>query len=190
MSLLTLFLISSLAFAAGDGGGDHHSFPKMEIIWHAVNLGILLSLLTFLLRGPIRDALANRSASVKKDIDESNRLRKEAQHRMEELDQRLSGFEAELGRMRTDAEADAAKEREAILARADTDAARVRESAERTIRDEIERARTSLRREAVELSIGLAREHLEARITSEDQERLTGDFLSLVKSGQEGSQHG
>ena len=44
MSLLTVFLFGSLAFAGADGG-DHDAFPKMEIIWHAVNLGILLSLL-------------------------------------------------------------------------------------------------------------------------------------------------
>jgi F-type H+-transporting ATPase subunit b len=181
--MFIVLMLGSLALAASGGDGGHHGgIPKMPMIWHAVNLGILLSLLTFLLRGPIRDALANRSASVKRDIDEANRLRKDAQHRMADLEQRLTGFEAELERMRTDAEADAVQEREVILTRAEADAVRIREGAERTIRDETDRARTALRREAAQLGISLARARLEAKIGPDDQARLTADFLSAVKS--------
>jgi F-type H+-transporting ATPase subunit b len=190
MSILIIFVLSTVAFAAGGGDAVHHEFPKMPIIWHAVNLGILLSGMIFLLRKPIMHALANRAATVKRDIDEANRLRRDAQHRMEDLELRLSGFEAELEQMQQAAETDAQKEREAILARAEVDAERIREAAQRSIRDETVRARASLRREAAQLGIALARERLQSSITSADQGRLNDDFLTAVKDSGQESHHG
>ncbi len=70
------------------------------------------------------------------------------------------------------------------MARAETDAASIRESAERTIRDETARARQSLRAEAANLAIQLAGEQIEKQITADDQKRLAADFLSAVKSGE------
>ena len=46
-------------------------------------------------------------------------------------------------------------------------------------------ARASLRREAAQISIDLARERLEGAVDSDDQARLTQDFLSTVQSGGE-----
>jgi F-type H+-transporting ATPase subunit b len=84
--------------------------------------------------------------------------------------------------MKADAETDAVKEQEAILARGEEDAARIAESAQRSIRDETDRARQALRREVAELSVGLAREKLTNAVSAEDQNRLTGDFIDTVKA--------
>jgi F-type H+-transporting ATPase subunit b len=177
MSSMTLLLLVSDAFASA---GDP---PDMNTIaYHAINLFLLVALLTYLLRNKIKDALANRAVGIRKDIDTSNQLRKAAQQRFEDLESRLDGFEAELGRMRADAEEDASKEQAAILARAEGDAIRIAEAAERSIRDETTRARQALRQEVAILSIDLAREKLSAAVNADDQDRLAGDFVDTVKS--------
>ena len=174
---MTLLLLVSDAYASA---GDP---PDMNTIaFHAINFFLLIGLLTFLLRDKVKDALANRALGVRKDIDTSNRLRKEAQQRFEDLESRLDGFETELTKMKADAETDAVKEQEAILARGEEDAARIAESAQRSIRDETDRARQALRREVAELSVGLAREKLTNAVSAEDQNRLTGDFIDTVKA--------
>jgi F-type H+-transporting ATPase subunit b len=76
----------------------------------------------------------------------------------------------------------AAKEHDSILARAEEDAARIAESAERSIRDETERARQALRREVAELSVDLAREKLSTEVNTDDQKRLAGDFIDTVQN--------
>ena len=154
-----------------------------------INFFLLISLLTFLLRNKIKDALANRAARVRNDIDKSNRLRKEAQQKFEELESRLEAFEVELAKMKENAETEAQSEQQAILARAEEDAARIAESAQRSIRDETERARQALRREVAELSVDLAREKLSSSVTSDDQNRLAGDFIDTVK-GKNGAANG
>ncbi len=182
---MTLLLLVSDAFAAGSGDG-----PDLNsIAYHALNFFLLVGLLTFLLRNKIRDALANRAARIRADIDTSNRLRKEAQQRFEDLESRLDGFEKQLDKMKKDAEVEARSEQEAILARAEEDSARIAESAQRSIRDETERARQALRREVAELSVGLAREKLSAAVTSDDQDRLAGNFIDTVK-GKNGAANG
>jgi len=186
MTMISALLMMSAASAAG--GVD--APPDMNAIaFHAINFFLLVGLLTFLLRNKIKDALANRAIRVRNSIDTSNRLRKEAQQKFEELDARLDGFEAELVTMRETAEADAKSEQEAILARAAEDAARVTEAAQRSIRDETERARQALRREVAELSVDLAREKLSASVTADDQNRLAGDFIDTVK-GENGAANG
>jgi len=182
---MALLLFVSNAFAAGAGDP-----PDLNAIaFHAINLFLLIGLLTFLLRNKIKDALANRAIRIRTDIDDSNRLRKEAQQRFEDLEARLDGFERELDKMKVDAESEAATEQQAILSRAEEDAARIAEAAQRSIRDETDRARQALRREVAELSVGMAREKLSAAVTSDDQDRLTGDFIETVE-GKNGAANG
>ena len=182
-TLFLFFAITSPAYAAGWDGFDDPAVQKM-LVFHVLNLVILIGTLTLLLRGKIRDALANRAGAVKRDIDASNKARKDAKHRYEELEARLSSFESELQKMREDAVADANKEKAAILAQAEADAARVKDAAQRSIRDEAARAQASLQREAARLSIELARERLATEVNADDDKRLMGDFLSTVSSGE------
>ena len=77
---------------------------------------------------------------------------------------------------------EADKEHNAILGRAEEDAARIAESAQRSIRDETDRARQALRREVAKLSVDLAREKLAAEVTPDDQQRLAGDFIDTVQN--------
>lgn len=182
---MALLLFVTEAYAAGAGDP-----PDLNAIYyHAINFFLLVLLLTLLLRNKIKDTMANRSARIRSDIDTSNRLRKEAQQRFEDLESRLDGFERELDKMKADAETEAQFEQEAILARGEEDAARISESAQRSIRDETERARQALRREVAELSVGLARDKLSSAVTSDDQNRLAGDFIDTVK-GKNGAANG
>lgn len=198
MRFVLAFMLCALvgvawASGGGGGGGEAHGLTwdvGKLIIFHLVNLLLLGGLLAWLLRGRIRDSLANRATMIKRDIDEANASRKAAQDRFDELETRLSGFERQLETMREEAEIAAEREREAILERAEGDAIRVRESAERTIRDETERARQTLREEAARLAVRLAREKLEAQVAAEDHKRLADEFLDLVEGGSNGVGNG
>jgi F-type H+-transporting ATPase subunit b len=182
----TLFLFLALSAPAQASGWDSFDDPEVQkmLVFHVINLAIFFGALTFMLRGKIKDALANRAGQVKRDIDQSNKARKDATHRLEELEARLSSFEGELTQMREDAVADANKERATILAQAEVDADRVKEAAQRSIRDATVRAQASLQREAAKLSIELARERLSAEVNADDNQRLVGEFLSTVQDGE------
>lgn len=179
-----LLLLPDVALAAGGEGGDHHGPPWMSLGLHAFNLALLLGVIGWFAGPKIKDAMHSRASEVKRDIDESNRLRKEAREAFEELEARLAGFEQQLAQMRKDAEKEAVEERDAILARAERDAARLQEAAERTIRSETAKARMALRKDAVALAVKLAEDRIVGQVDANDDARLSADFFSLVDSAQ------
>ena len=173
--------------AHGETAPAHaEAIPWGKMVFHALNLAILLGIIAWAARKPIKDAIASRSLAIKKDMDEINALRKQAQDRYAEIETRLQGYDKKLAEMKSDAEREAAAEAREIAARAERDAAQIQQAAERTIRDETLRARHALRKDAVELAVKLAEEQLRHQITEDDQRRLAADFLGTVKENGHG----
>lgn len=176
-------LLSSIALASEEAGhaGAEGGIPWGPIAFHAMNLAILLAIVIRFAGRSILDAVKDRAARIKKDIDTSAALRDDASRRYAELSARLDGFEAELSGMKAQAEQEAAREREEILARAARESKVIEEAATRTIRSEVARARTELREEAVRLSVRIAEARLRGQLRGEDEERYASDFLRAVK---------
>lgn len=166
---------------AADPDADHYSLRS--IIFHAINLSILMGILVWFGRRPIGDALATRALGIRKEIAESARLRDEAEQRNRELTQRLDKIETEIQGMRDKAVEDAAAEEAKLIERANLESERIKATAERSIRDEVTRARASLRADAVKLAVKLAETTLKDRADAGTQQRLAKDFLDSIKQG-------
>jgi F-type H+-transporting ATPase subunit b len=166
-------------------GADAHAAPHHGPDWfilgmQAANVVLFLAILVWAARRPVMDGLKNRSLSVRNQLEEARRLKAEADARAAEVEARLKALDADIARMKSDAEAESAAEAERIRVRADADAVRIQETAQRTIREEAQRARNELRGEAAQLAVQLARETLRRSVTAEDQERLAREFLAAV----------
>lgn len=186
----------------GDHGGAHHvdygadddhdgtvnwldpdageAYQITRLVQHAFNLLVIGGVLFWFARRPVADALRNRAHSIRTELIEAAKMRDEARQRQQEINARLGGFEAELARMRAQAEADAKADEEKLVARANNEAARIRDAAERHMRDELVRARVALRKEAVELAVQLAEQTLRSQVQSDDQRRLAREFLESL----------
>ncbi len=177
LTLLVLLALPATAFAAG---GQPEGWLK-AVAFHAINVALFIGAIVYLTRNMVPDALKNRAGRIEKELDESNRLRREAQARYDELEARLNRFESEFEEMR--AEAARASEREVAMIddRAVQEAAAIRASAEKSIRDEVTAARTALHKQAVELALQVAEEQLRGRISAADQDRMAQDLLGTVK---------
>ncbi|MCB9744685.1 MAG: hypothetical protein H6741_26870 [Alphaproteobacteria bacterium] len=206
---ISLLSLPGVAFAEGEGGhggGEHATEPAHgaeaghgeeahadaghggSIPWnaiglHTVNFVLLVGGLGLLLRPIIKDALNQRSASIREELEESNRLRREALNRFEDLESKLTRFQEELERMKADGAAAAEHEAAYIAERTERDIELLKESTARTIRSETEQARRALRREAVDLAVKIAEEQLRAQVGEADQVRLNTQLLSSI--GQE-----
>jgi len=166
-----------------DGSEPNEHFPITGMAFHAVNLLLLLGILFYYGRRPINDSLANRALSIRKELTDSARLRDEAQQRNNDLASRLDKIESEIASMREEAEQEAAKAEVALIARAHSEAERIAAAAERSIRDEVQRARAALKRDAVALAVDLAESSLKERVTADHQQGFARDFLDSIKNG-------
>ncbi len=180
-----LLALPGVASASAEAGIGHEAFhvPWKDIGFHTFNLVLLLVLLFFLLRRPLADALANRAALIRRELQEARDAKEAAEKRLEDLEERLAGFEFQVDGLRREMTEQAEQEREAIVERARREAEAVRTAAERAIRDEVARARRGLQEEVVTLSVALARQLLERQVGEEDQERLVRDLLACMQHG-------
>ena len=177
--ILSALLASTPVLAAG-GGGQPEGW-MLANLFHLFNLALFVGVVAFLTRKMIPEALKNRAARIEKELDESNRLRREAQARYDELEARLNRFEAEFDEMRADATRASEREVALIGERAENEVAQIKAGAEKAIRDEVNAARAALHQQAVSLALNVAEEQLRGRINAADQDRLARDLLGTVK---------
>jgi len=151
-----------------------------KLLLHAFNLALLVGLILFFVRRPIADALRTRALTIRKELTDSARARDEAHQHHEEVAARLVAIETEIQALRNEAIAEAAILEAKLIERANDESERIAEGAERKIRDEAQRARLELRRDAVELAVELAESALRDRIGDADQQRLAREFLNAI----------
>ncbi len=182
--LLTVFLVPATALASG----DPNEIPWNSMLFQGGNLVLLLGFLIYVSRGAIRDALKNRSKTIEMHLEDSNKMRREAQDRFDQLEAKLSHMEGQVDQMREDATASADREAAVIRTETEAETARILETTEKAIRDELHHARRALQREAAELAVGLAEKKLSTVVTDSDRDRLDSEFLGSVKK--EANGHG
>jgi F-type H+-transporting ATPase subunit b len=173
---LVFLLVPSIALAAGG------EFPAKKIVFHAINFLILVGGIYYLAGGAVRDALKTRANTVQTDLDNAHRVQTDALAQYDEIQGKLDNLSAQIVEMKSKAAEDAEVEAKAIEQRAERDAVLIQEAAERTIRNEAEVARQLLRREAANLAVDLAGQHLKTRIGAAENAQLTRQFIHAVES--------
>ena len=149
-------------------------------VWPAVNLVLLLSVLVYFARKPLRAYFDKRRSAIRSELQAAADQLATAettyanwQRRMIDLDRELEGIRA-TSRQRAEAE------RERIINDARATAERIRSDATAAIELELRRAREVLREEAAQLAIELAGERLTREVTDADRDRLIDEFIDLI----------
>lgn len=145
-----------------------------------INFAILAFIYVYYGRAPIAAALKSRREGVEKQIEEAQRIKKEAEERSKVYTAKLGNLEGELAKTKT-ALADAgAGEKERIVREAEEKAARMEKDAQFLLEQEARQMQLDLRREAVDAALVAAEEILRSKITTADQERMAEEFLATL----------
>ena len=168
---------------------DNDAFVLGGVGQHLFNLVVIGAVLFFVARRPLMTAIKERAVGIRLEVTEAAKVREDARQRHEALVQRLTTFEGEVRRLRAEAEADVQAEEQRLTERAQEEAVRIGQVAERNIRDELVRAQAALRKEAIDLAVQLAETTLRAEVGSGDQQRLATQFLASIRQD-EGKRNG
>jgi F0F1-type ATP synthase membrane subunit b/b' len=170
-----LIRMNYLLFLLLAGEGVPAWIPK------TVHLIILIGVLYYLLRKPAREFFAQRLASVREMLERAAREKEAAGAKMAELDARLKRLGDELAQIRTQAQQEAAGERQRIEAETQRDLEKLRLAAQREIEASKQVAIAELREFAATKAVELAEQAIKRELTPEDDARLLqrlGDELS------------
>jgi F-type H+-transporting ATPase subunit b len=174
-ALLGLLPHAALAATEGHEGGGWSFF------WQVLNLVLLVGVLVWFGRLPVRQFFGERRHRVREDLESSARLLSEAEARLAEWQAKLASLDAEIAEAHATSHRLAEAERERILAEARSSAERIRRDATTAVDQELRRARASLRAEAADLALELAERILREELTGADRERLVAEFVERLE---------
>jgi F-type H+-transporting ATPase subunit b len=165
------------ALAAGGGEGD----IMRDLVHPALNLLLLLAVIIYFARKPIRAFFGDRRTQIQDDLRRAAELKTEAELRYADWQRRLTDLDTELETIRATSRERAEAERERIVADAEAAAERIRRDALAAVEQELRRAHERLREEASQLAIEIAAERLEEQLTDDDRSRLLDEFVQRVE---------
>ena len=186
-ALALLLLAPALVFAASapseggehGGGGGLISLDKSLIV-QGINFLLLLVILNFLLYKPIVAKMQERTAAIRKSLEEAQAVRAEAARQQEENAARLRSAYQEAAAIREQALKDAAEEQRKLVENAQAEARRLVEGARAQTEADIRRAREELRREVSGLAIAVAEKLVRRSLHDEDHRRIVDDAIAKI----------
>jgi F-type H+-transporting ATPase subunit b len=128
-------------------------------------------------------ATEQRENRISKQLEEAEKINREAQITLEEHRRLLDGAKGDAAALVNEAKIVAEKEREAILGKARQEQEQLLDRAKREIEAERDRAVAELRREAVDLSLAAASRLVDTNLDDEANRKLVVDFLSSLGDG-------
>jgi F-type H+-transporting ATPase subunit b len=186
---LALLLALAAATPAAASGGEAAG-GLGDLAWPALNFAILIAVLVYFGRQPIRDFFAARQDRIRADLGAAARALSEAEARHAEWQRKLVALDTETARIQEQARQRAESERQHVLADATAAAERIRSDARAAVDQELRRAREELRREAAGLAIEIAAQTLRARVTDADRGRLVDEFITTIERSAPGAAQG
>jgi F-type H+-transporting ATPase subunit b len=164
-------------------GGHDQSIGGMILAmgWPVANFIIFLGVLNYYLKQPLKDYLAGRSATIRKDLVEAAELRSTATAQLTTIEQKLQALPGELATLRTRGAEDIKAEEARIAAAATADRERLLEQTRREIELQVRLAKKEILEHAADLSVQLATDKIKNEATPADQSRLVDRYLDQVK---------
>jgi F-type H+-transporting ATPase subunit b len=149
--------------------------------WPVANFIIFLGVIYYYGNKPFQDYLANRSATIRKDLVEAAELKATATAQLATIEQKLAALPGELNTLRTRGAEDIKSEEQRIAAAAAADRERLLDQTRREIELQVRLAKKEILEHAADLSVQLATERIKKEVTPEDQSRLVDRYLDQVK---------
>ena len=183
LSILTSIIgiaIATAVFASEGGHGAEEYTFMADWLPRLVNFAIIVGLLVYFLRKPVRDMFKNRTAEIAKAMEESREARERALAALAEMERKAREMDAETRAMIADAQVRGEKDKQALI-----------EEGRKLVRDiqaqvkigadiEVQKAKADLAIEASRLAVDLAEGKIKDTITSQDHERIVKDYISSV----------
>jgi F0F1-type ATP synthase membrane subunit b/b' len=136
---------------------------------------------------PILTTVAQeRSMSIKRAIEEAQRLGDEARSKLAEIEKRWAQLDHEIASIQASAEAQGKQEEQLMLEKTAEDVRRILENSEREIEAAVRHARNELIVFAANLAVSTARQSI--RIDEKTDQNLIAAFVSELQRGKESSQ--
>jgi len=170
-------LFPGQVLAAAEGGDK---WGILLTIGRFFNLALVLGIVAWIARKPLAEFFVTRTQSIHEQITEAEKVRRESEAKLAEIQSRMSHLDEELKALKESAEREAQAEYQRLIAVAERDAQKIIDRARQEIDGMMRAARLELKTHAGELSVQLAEEIIRREITDEDRGRIFARFVTRL----------
>jgi F-type H+-transporting ATPase subunit b len=154
-----------------------------EIVWTVIAFAIVLVLLSKFAFPAMKKGLKAREERIRADLERAEQARTEAEATLEQYRRQLADSRSEATRIIEEAREAAEGVRRDLIARAESEAAEVRQRAQEDAQLAASRAMTELRGEITNLSVDLAEKIVERNLDRDTQVSLIEEYINSVGTG-------
>jgi F-type H+-transporting ATPase subunit b len=172
----------SLASARVAEGEETGKKAGRELIYKFINLALLVGTLGFLLRKPLVGFFAERSASIRKGLEEGRKALEASQAQLKAVEEKLQHLEEEIAAFRASAGREMEAERQRLKLAAAEEAEKILQSARAQTEVAVRAAKLELKSYLAEQAVELAEEIIRRRLDEAGRRKLVGEFLAQVES--------
>jgi F-type H+-transporting ATPase subunit b len=166
------------ASAEASEGGFGINFDILET--NLINLSIVIAVVVYFGRGFLGKALGDRKSEIATAIQEAEQRKQKAAAALASEQQKLAQAQSEATRIKAAAEEQAANAKAAILAKADQDIQRLRESVSQDVDTEINRAIADLRQRVSVMALQKAEADLPSRLNDDVQRSIVDRSIAML----------
>ncbi|MFQ5778697.1 MAG: hypothetical protein ACE5IP_11890 [Terriglobia bacterium] len=189
LALLLILLLLAFPVAAAQAEGEHSKEgSSTELLFKWLNFFLVFGPAAYF-GGPwLKRKFAEIRQGIRAEIESARRQRDSSQQRLAEIEQRLAGLEQEIDALRQEAAANATAEANRIRDTAQREAERLLATARAEIESTSRAARLELRTYMARMTVKLAEQHLQERLTPTAHNALFQSFLSNLATPAAGRQ--
>jgi len=180
LTSITSVAIAAMAFASGGGHGAEEYTFMGDWLPRLVNFAIIVGLLVYFLRKPVRDMFKNRTAEIAKAMEESKEARERALAALAEMERKAREMDAETRAMVADAQVRGEKDKQVLIEEGRKIVRDIQEQVKIGVDIEVQKAKADLAIEASRLAVDLAEGKIKDKITKQDHERIVKDYIASV----------
>lgn len=179
LTFMLVMVLANMAIASGGGHADSGVLLK-DFLYRILNFSIVVAILVYFLRKPLKKGLAGRSEEIEKALAEAKQVKEEAEAKFAEYDRKLDQATEEIAEISDAIRREGELEKQKIIENAKQMAIKIEQNAEKAAEMEIAKARRELRKEASTLAVEMAKSMLEQNFTKDDDTRLIDEYMQKV----------
>ena len=181
LSLLFVFVSVCVAFASGGGEGGHDSSGQWKsFAFKTLNAVLIIGFLVWMLAPKIKEFFAGRRQEIKESLETTAVQKAEAEKQYREYAEKIDKASLEIDGIFDMIKAQGVVEKQKIIEDAEKVAKKMKEDAQARLEQELKKASSQLRNEAVALSVQMAEEILKKNVTTQDHEGMVKEYMDKV----------
>lgn len=161
---------------------DSH-FNWAFVIKYAVNLGLLIALLIYLIRKPFLSFLKNRKERLRLEVDRAAEAAAEAKITLEEYSAKLDTVASEIAALQENIRKQGENEKDELVSAAEKSCEMIKKEVEDTIRLETTKAVSEIQSEVVDSALALAEKMIKERVDTDFTTDSVDDFVKMIEEG-------